>query len=290
MDIGFIGLGTMGLPMANNLVKKCNCNVIGFDPVIEQMTKFEREGGTSTENVSDIYKNCDLIFICVPSNNIVENIINEIIKDAREGTIIVDLSSTSPDLIQRLYKEAYKRNIYLLDSPVSGGEVGAINGTLVMLCGGDPDVFQKVEPFLKFMGSTITLLGKSGCGDIAKLANNMIGACNIAAVAEALAYAAKAGLNTNDFFHAIKDGFSGSVVLTSKAPKMIAHEFTPSARINIHQKDLKNAVAFAQELGVEIPLSSMVLGMMNDMVDLGCAEEDHSALSKWFEDKMDTKL
>ena len=118
----------------------------------------------------------------------------------------------------------------------------------------------------------------------------MIGACNIAAVAEAFAYAAKAGLNTNDFFHAIKDGFAGSVVMTNKAPKMIAHDFTPSARISIHQKDLKNAVAFAQELGVEIPLSNMVLGIMNDLVDVGCAGDDHAALAKWFEDKMDTRL
>lgn len=290
MNVGFFGLGTMGLPMAKNLQQKSGYPIIGYDPVPERMSEFEKSGGKSTGDVKGLYNTCEIIFLCLPNNNVVESTISSIIQNGRKGTIIVDLSSTSPSIIQRLCQEALYHDMSLLDSPVSGGEIGAINGKLVMLCGGDREVFNKVEPLLKCMGSTVTLLGKSGSGDIAKLANNMILACSLASMAEAFAYVAKAGLNTLDFYNAIKDGFASSVALTARGPKMIEHDFTPSARLSIHQKDLRNALSFAQEMGVEIPMTNMVLDFMNELTEMGCANEDHSVLSKLYEQKMDTRL
>ena len=208
----------------------------------------------------------------------------------RKGTIIVDLSSTSPNVIREMYAKAKEADISLIDSPVSGGEVGAIEGTLAMMCGGDKEIFDQVEPLLHFMGSTVTYVGKTGCGSVAKLANNMIVGCNIAAVGEALAFAVKAGLDPEVLYTAIKDGFAGSAVLSSKAPKIISRDFEASARIAVHQKDLKNAVHLADELGIEIPISNMVLDYMNEMEADGKVNEDHCSIAKIYEKRMGVEI
>ncbi|MDI6707063.1 MAG: NAD-binding protein, partial [Bacillota bacterium] len=193
-------------------------------------------------------------------------------------------------VIREMYKKASEVGIKLIDSPVSGGEAGAIAGTLVLMCGGDREVFEEVSPLLLCMGRAATYMGQSGCGSIAKLANNMIVGCNIAAVAESFAFATKAGLDPQVLFEAIKDGFAGSAVLYSKAPKIITRDFSASARIAVHQKDLKNAMRLAEELGVEIPMSKMVLGYMNEMDAEGKANEDHCAIAKIFEKNMGVEI
>ena len=174
----------------------------------------------------------------------------------------------------------------LLDSPVSGGETGAIAGTLVIMCGGEKEVFDSITDLLYCVGSTVTYMGSTGCGSVAKLANNMIVGCNLVAVGEAYAYAVKAGLNPARLYEAIKDGAAQNAVMDIKVPKILARDFSASARIAVHYKDMKNAVNLADEMGVEIPMSAVVLNCMRQMEEDGLIDEDQCALVKVFEKDM----
>ncbi|MEN6414200.1 MAG: NAD(P)-binding domain-containing protein [Veillonellales bacterium] len=288
--IGFVGIGIMGLPMASNLVKKSGQSVMAFDISEKQKNQFKKNGGVLVDEVKEIYQQCDIIFLCLPTNDLVKANIEGILAAGRQGIIIVDLSSTAPNVIREMYPKAKAKNVRLLDSPVSGGESGAIAGSLVLMCGGDQEIFDEVKPLLLCVGSSATYMGSTGCGCVAKLANNMIVGCNIGAVCESFAFAVKAGLDPQVLFQAIKDGFAGSKVLDGKVPKIISRDFTASARIAVHQKDLKNAVHLAEELGVAIPLSKMVLDYMNEMEDDGKVNEDHCAIARIYEKNMGVEI
>lgn len=288
--IGFIGLGIMGLPMATNLIKKTDKEVLGFDIQEIQIEKFKEIGGKNEDTIEDILAKCQVVFLCLPTNNLVEQTIMLAVEKGYSDRIIIDLGSTSPTLIQKLSKVAEMKNINIIDSPVSGGESGAISGNLAIMCGGNKKVFYKVYDLLTCMGQSVTYMGESGCGSAAKVANNMIVGCNIGAVAEAFTFAKKAGIDPDTLYHAIKDGFAGSEVLSSKIPKIISRDFGPSARMAVHQKDLINAVQMAEELGVEIPMSNMVLGYMDEMEEDGKIDEDHCALIKVYEKRMNIEV
>lgn len=285
-NIGFIGMGIMGLPMAMNILKKSGCPVIGFDLMEASRKKFQEAGGVATENAKEIYQNCDMIFLCLPKNELVESVVKEIIVTAKTGTIIADFSSTAPAVIRGLYPEVKAVGMTLMDCPVSGGEVGAVNGTLVVMCGGEDAIFNEVKPLLDCVGSEVTYMGGIGCGDVAKLANNMIVGCNLLAVSEAFAFAVKAGLDPEVLFQAIKGGFAQNAVMDIKVPKIISRDFSPSARIAVHQKDMNNAAKLAEEMGVETPMSALVLQYMNRMEEAGLINEDQCALVKMFEGDM----
>ncbi|HBV67882.1 MAG TPA: hypothetical protein DEF04_06650 [Clostridiales bacterium] len=287
--VGFIGMGIMGLPMAMNLVKN-GVQVTGFDVVESRRKAFEESKGISTDKTEIITQSCDIIFLCLPTNDLVKSTIEQVIASGRTGTIVVDLSSTAPSVIREMYPKCLEAEISLLDSPVSGGEAGAIDGTLAIMCGGDKHVFDEVQPLLHHIGKTATYMGGAGCGAVAKLANNMIVGCNIGAVGEALAFAVKAGLDPMTLYNAIKDGFAGSAVLDSKAPKIISRNFEASARIAVHQKDLKNAVDLAGELNIERPMSKMILDYMNEMESEGMVNEDHCAIAKVYEKRMGVEI
>jgi 2-hydroxy-3-oxopropionate reductase len=193
-------------------------------------------------------------------------------------------------MIRVLYEKSKSRKIALLDSPVSGGEPAAIDGTLVLMCGGDRDAFDRVLPLLRTMGTTVTYMGGSGNGDVAKIANNMIVGCHLAALGEAFCFAQKAGLDIETLFEAIKNGFAGSAVMNAKAPRLIERDFSPSARIAVHQKDLKNAAELAARMNVKIPLSEIVLDYMNQMEAQGRVDEDHCAIARIYEQSMGIRL
>lgn len=272
--------------MALNLLKKSDYPIMGYDVFNEKRSIFIGNGGKSPDNVEEIYENSDIIFLCLPSNDLVKMSIEEIINKGKKGTIIVDLSSTAPTVIREMYDKTKQVGISLLDSPVSGGEPGAIAGTLVLMCGGDKETFDVVSPLLHYMGTSVSYMGESGCGSIAKLANNMIAGCYLGAMSEGLAFAVKAGLDPEKLFYAIKDGYAGSPIFEVKAPKIMSRNFEASARIAVHQKDLKNAVKLAEEMDVQIPLSKMILDYMNEMEDLGKVSEDHCAIVKIYEKNM----
>jgi len=289
-SIGFVGLGIMGLPMAINMVGKTGHSVMGFDILEEKRKIFQENGGVSANSVQEIYSKCDIIFICLPSNELVKWTIQEIIETVGKEAVVVDFSSTAPDIIREMYAKGKVKGIRLLDSPVSGGEAGAVAGTLAIMCGGDKEIFDEVKPLLLSVGSTVTYMGPAGCGSVAKLANNMIVGCNIAAVSEGFAFAVKAGLDPEVLFNAIKDGFAGSAVMNAKIPKIISRDFEASARIAVHQKDLKNALRLAEELRVEIPMSKMVLEYMNEMEAEGRINEDHCAIARVYEKNMGIEI
>ncbi|MFV0313474.1 MAG: NAD(P)-dependent oxidoreductase [Anaerotignum sp.] len=284
--VGFIGMGIMGIPMATNIVKRSGCSVIGFDVAEASRTKFAEIGGIATADVKEVYENCEVIFLCLPKNEFVESTVEDIMVYGKKGTVIVDFSSTSPGVIRKLYPKVVACGMSLIDSPVSGGETGAIAGTLVVMCGGDKEVFDKVEELIACVGARVTYMGSTGCGDVAKLANNMIVGCNLIAISEAYSFAVKAGLDPEVLFHAIKDGFAQNAVMDIKVPKIISRDFSASARIAVHQKDMKNAIQLAEDMGVKIPMSDLVLDYMNRMEDAGLIHEDQCALVKMFEEDM----
>ena len=286
-QLGFIGLGIMGLPMATNLMKKGEPLVVtAFDVVEERRKLFVAAGGRAAASVAEICAQCDTIFLCLAKNELVESIVGEILQKAKPGTVIVDMGSTATALTRKLYGQAKEKGMSLLDSPVSGGETGAKEGSLVIMSGGDKNVFDAVKPYLERMGKVATYMGGSGNGSAAKLANNMIVGIHLAALGEAFCFAEKAGLDKQTLFDAIRGGTAGSNIMEVKAQRLINRDYSASARTAVHQKDLNNAKDLAKHLGVEIPLSMMALDLMNQLEALGKADEDHCAIARIYERAM----
>ena len=288
--LGYLGLGVMGYGMTGNLIDKSGGPVYGYDPVPALRERFAQRGGRAVDDARTLYETCDLIFMCLPTNAIVQATITEIMETARPGTTIVDMGSTSPYVIQALHAAAVEKGFRLLDSPVSGGEAGANGGTLVIMCGGEREVFDDVKPYLEMMGKTVTYMGPSGCGSTAKVANNMIVGIHLCAMGEAFAFAKKAGLDPKTLFAAIRGGAAQSAVLDAKAPKLLARDFSASARIAVHLKDINNAMEAAARLGVELPLSGIVKEQMDWMDAHGMINEDQCALAKYYEDSMGVEI
>ena len=288
--LGYLGLGVMGYGMTGNLIDKSGGPVYGYDPVPALRERFAQRGGRAVDDARTLYETCDLIFMCLPTNAIVQATITEIMETARPGTTIVDMGSTSPYVIQALHAAAVEKGFRLLDSPVSGGEAGANDGTLVIMCGGEREVFDDVKPYLEMMGKTVTYMGPSGCGSTAKVANNMIVGIHLCAMGEAFAFAKKAGLDPKTLFAAIRGGAAQSAVLDAKAPKLLARDFSASARIAVHLKDINNAMEVAARLGVELPLSGIVKEQMDWMDAHGMIDEDQCALAKYYEDAMGLEI
>ena len=288
--LGYLGLGVMGYGMTGNLIDKSGGPVYGYDPVPALRERFAQRGGRAVDDARTLYETCDLIFMCLPTNAIVQATITEIMETARPGTTIVDMGSTSPYVIQALHAAAVEKGFRLLDSPVSGGEAGANGGTLVIMCGGEREVFDDVKPYLEMMGKTVTYMGPSGCGSTAKVANNMIVGIHLCAMGEAFAFAKKAGLDPKTLFAAIRGGAAQSAVLDAKAPKLLARDFSASARIAVHLKDINNAMEVAARLGVELPLSGIVKEQMDWMDAHGMIDEDQCALAKYYEDAMGLEI
>ena len=285
-NIGFIGLGTMGFPMATHICKKSGFAFTGYDISEAVSVKLNEAGGNFTTNVQDIYQNCDVICFCLPKNELTENAIQQSISLAKENTILIDFGSTAPEIIQNLAQQCEKKQIHLLDCPVSGGEQGAIQASLSLMCGGKKEIFDMVLPILQCVGKNVTYLGESGNGSIAKLANNMIVGGNLVAMHEAFAFAVKCGLDPQKLWEAIKEGFAQSAVLDVKIPKILNRDFTPSAKIAVHQKDIKNAIHFAKMQNVTLPLSELVLDQMSEMEKLQLLNEDQCAMIKLYENHM----
>jgi 2-hydroxy-3-oxopropionate reductase len=206
-----------------------------------------------------------------------------VLEGARPGSIVVDMSSISPLVSQKVGEACAAKQVEFLDAPVSGGEPKAIDGTLAIMVGGKAEVFAKVEPILAKMGSSVTLTGPVGAGNVTKLANQIMVACNIAAMGEALVLATRAGLDPEIVFNAVKGGLAGSTVLNAKAPMVIARNFKPGFRIRLHQKDLRNALLAAESMKVGLPLTGLVQQMLIALMNGGKGDLDHSAIVNFIE-------
>ena len=289
MKIGFLGLGVMGLPMAKNLIKKSGCEVLGFDVAQSRLDEFAAAGGTPVKEQTDIYKQCDIIMQILPTHAIIRKSVEDAVRYGKRGNIIIDLSSTAPDIIQDLYKTVREAGMYLLDSPISGGNPMAIAGTLAIMTGGDKEVFDSVKPLLECMGHPV-YTGGSGSGSVTKLVNNMVAGAYLSAIAEGYAFAAKAGIDLQTTFDATRCGFAGGPLYDNKVPKIIHRDYEPGARIAVHLKDIHNAKHFAHKLGVDTPVTDVTMQIMEWMGDNGYIDIDQAGMVKYFEAKMDVKV
>ena len=284
MKIGFLGMGVMGLPMAKNLLKKSGCEILGYDVMEKQREGFIAAGGTVAEP-EEIYKTCDVIMQILPTHAIIRDSVEKAVKFGKPGRIIVDLSSTAPDIIQELYQLAKDAGMYLLDSPISGGNPMAIAGTLAIMTGGDKEAFEEVKPLLECMGTPV-YVGGPASGSVTKLVNNMVAGAYLVAMAEGYAFAAKAGIDLQTTFEATRGGFAGGPLYDNKIPKLIHRDYEPGARVAVHRKDILNAKHYAHHLGVDTPMTDVVLQVMDWMNDNGHIDEDQIAMVKYYEDKM----
>ncbi len=288
MKIGFLGMGVMGLPMAKNLLKKSGCEILGYDVMEKQREGFIAAGGTVAEP-EEIYKTCDVIMQILPTHAIIRDSVEKAVKYGKPGRIIVDLSSTAPDIIQELYKLAKDAGMYLLDSPISGGNPMAIAGTLAIMTGGDKEAFEEVKPLLECMGTPV-YVGGPASGSVTKLVNNMVAGAYLVAMAEGYAFAAKAGIDLQTTFEATRGGFAGGPLYDNKIPKLIHRDYEPGARVAVHRKDILNAKHYAHHMGVDTPMTDVVLQVMDWMNDNGHIDEDQIAMVKYYEDKMDVTV
>ena len=285
MRVGFLGLGVMGLPMAKNVARKSGLPVMGYDVVAERVEEFRLSGGLPTADPVENYQNCDVILQILPTHAIIEDSVKQAIRHGKPGNIIVDLSSTAPDIILELDKETKREGMFLLDSPVSGGNPMAIAGTLAIMTGGDREIYEKVRPILECMGKPV-YTGGIASGSVTKLVNNMIGGAMLVAIAEGYAFAAKAGIDLQTTFEATRSGFIGGPLYENKVPKLIGRDFEPGARVAVHRKDILNAKHYAHKMGLDTPMTDVVLQVMDWMRDNGHIDEDQIAMVKYYEDKM----
>ena len=286
MKIGFIGLGIMGNPMSRNLIKAGHSLVV-YDIVPALLDAGVAHGAARGASSADAAARSELIITMLPDGPQVEEAVlgsGGVLEGAQKGAIVVDMSSISPLVAQKVGAACAAKGVHFLDAPVSGGEPKAIDGTLAIMVGGDKAIFDKVLPVLQAMGSSVTLTGAIGAGNVTKLANQIMVACNIAAMGEALVLATRAGLDPGVVFNAVKGGLAGSTVLNAKAPMVIARNFKPGFRIKLHQKDLRNALLAAESMKVGLPLTSLVQQMLMSLMNEGKGDLDHSAIVNFIED------
>ena len=284
MKIGFIGLGIMGKPMVKNLLKAGH-EVVAYDIVAENLQAVVRDGAVAGKNVAAIAAVCPVVITMLPNSPHVKTVVMEkdgILEGAKAGLILIDMSSIAPLASKEICEACKKKGVRMLDAPVSGGEPKAIDGSLSIMVGGDKALFEEMKPILSCMGASIVLCGDVGAGNTTKLANQMIVAGNIAVLAEALTLAKKAGVDPETVFQAIKGGLAGSTVMNAKAPMMIEENFKPGFRIDLHIKDLNNALETGHKVGAPMLLTANVQEMFEILHADGCGSDDHSGLAKYY--------
>jgi 2-hydroxy-3-oxopropionate reductase len=283
--VGFVGLGIMGRPMLRNLLKAGH-TVIAYGRTPATLDSVVADGAQRGASNADVGARAEIVITMLPDGPEVEEVVlgaNGILSGAKPSSLIIDMSSISPLVSQKIAAECYSRAVDFLDAPVSGGEPKAIDGTLAIMVGGKPEVFAKAEPLLKCLGTSVTLTGPVGAGNTTKLANQIMVACNIAAMGEALTLATRCGLNPEVVINAVKGGLAGSAVLNAKGPMLIARNFKPGFKISLHEKDLRNALQTAGANHVYLPLTAQVQQMLSSLIANGKGDLDHSAIATFVE-------
>ena len=292
MKIGFIGLGIMGKPMSKNLLK-AGYELVVYDHKRTSMDEVVAEGAVAADSAADVASKCNVIITMLPNSPHVREVClgqGGIAEGASEGTIVIDMSSIDPVQSKLIGASLGEKGIELMDAPVSGGEPKAIDGTLSVMVGGKKESFDKYYDLLMAMAGSVVYVGELGSGNVAKLANQVIVAINIAAVSEALTLAVKNGADPELVYKAIRGGLAGSTVLDAKAPMMIAHDFKPGFRIELHIKDLNNALNAAHATDTSLPITAEVMEIMQALKNDGCATEDHSAIVRYYEKISNTSV
>lgn len=285
MKIGFVGLGIMGRPMALNLLKAGHALTV-FDVLTERMTPLREAGATAATSAREAAAGCETVFTMLPNSPDVRAAVcgaNGALEGAVPGTMLVDMSSIAPLAAREIAAEAAQHGVVMLDAPVSGGEPKAIDGTLAIMVGGPVEAFERARPVLEKMGSSVTRVGEIGSGNVTKLANQIMVALHIAAMSEAMTLATKAGVNPEAVYRAIRVGLAGSAVLDAKMPLALKGNFKPGFRIELHIKDLMNALDTGRGIGAPLPLTESVLEFMQALNGGGHGGDDHGGLIQFYE-------
>ena len=284
MKTGFIGLGIMGRPMAKNLLKACK-ELLVSDLNKESVADVVNAGAQEA-TYAEIGEQCDRIIIMVPSGAISKSILfgeNGVASSIKEGAIVCDMSSVTPVESKECYDGLKAKGVGFLDAPVSGGEPGAVNGTLAIMAGGDAEDFEAMQEYFDILGSSALLIGESGSGSVTKLANQVIVNNTIAVVSEAFVLAAKAGADPKKVYEAIRGGLAGSAVMDAKIPMIIERNFKPGGPIRINHKDIKNVVNTAHSIDVPIPYTAQLYEILQTLKIHGHMEDDHGGIVQYFE-------
>jgi 2-hydroxy-3-oxopropionate reductase len=284
--IGFIGLGIMGKPMARNLLKAGHAVTV-YNRSRPAMEELHRAGAHLGPSPKDVAAAAEIVITMLPNSPDVEAVVlgpNGVLEGAKPETILADMSTISPLVSQKIYREAKQRGVGALDAPVSGGEKGAIEGILSVMVGGDKEVFDAVVPVFQAMGKTITYMGPAGAGGFTKLANQVIVAINLTAISEALTLGAKAGLDPERLIQALGGGMAGSRCLDMKGPQIIKGNFQPGFKIDLHYKDLGLIMEAARALQVPLPTTAVVQELFSALRVKGRGGLDHSAVITLIED------
>lgn len=285
MKVGFIGLGIMGKPMAKNLAK-AGYELVVFDFNKDSVEELVSCGAKAAASGKEVASQTEVVITMVPNSPHVRAAVlgeNGVAEGAKAGTVVIDMSSIDPTESKAIGAELEKFGIDMLDAPVSGGEPKAIDGTLSVMVGGKKELFDKYYDMLMVMAGSVVYVGELGSGNVAKLANQIVVAVNIAAVSEALTFAKKAGTDPELVYQAIRGGLAGSTVMDAKAPMMLGRNFKPGFRIELHIKDLNNALNAAHAISSPVPLTGQMMEIMQGLKADGYEKEDHSSIVKYYE-------
>lgn len=284
-NIGFIGLGIMGKPMAVNLIK-AGYRLMVYDRNILPVNELVALGAKKAASACEAALGNEIVITMLPNSPHVKEAVcgeNGVLEGASEGTVLIDMSSIAPLASKEIADFCAAKGVRMLDAPVSGGEPKAIDGTLSIMVGGDRNLFDSVRELLLKMGASAVYCGSIGAGNTTKLANQVIVALNIAAVSEAFMLAKKAGVDPQLVFEAIRGGLAGSTVMNAKVPMILEHNYKPGFRIDLHIKDLGNALDTGHGVGAPLPLTASVMEILQNLRSDGCGSDDHSAIAKYYE-------
>ena len=283
--IGFIGLGIMGKPMAKNLLK-AGYELVVFDINQDAVNEVVAAGAKSAPTSKDVAAQSEVVITMLPNSPHVKAAVlgeNGVLEGAKPGLVLIDMSSIAPLASQEIAAAVAKKGVEMLDAPVSGGEPKAIDGSLSIMVGGKKELFDSSTELLSKMGKSVVLCGDVGAGNTTKLANQIIVALNIAAVSEAFVLATKAGVDPELVFNAIRGGLAGSTVMEAKAPMIMAGNFKPGFKIDLHIKDLANAIETGHDVGVPLPLTATVMEILQALKVDGKGQNDHSGIAMYYE-------
>lgn len=292
MNIGFIGLGIMGKPMAEN-IKKAGYNVIVSSSNINTNKSMAELGMEVVDSIGEVAEQSDVIILMLPNSPEVEEVVlgeEGIMKFGKYGTTIIDMSSIAPNVNKEIYTKLKKIGIEYLDAPVSGGEPKAIEGTISVMVGGDEDVYDKCLPIIESMATSVTRVGEVGAGNSTKLVNQIIVALNIASVSEGFILAEKMGVDTELVYKAIRGGLAGSTVLDAKIPMILDGNFNPGFKIGLHLKDLNNVQDTLSDIDLNLPLTNSITNILESLVEQGDGSADHSKIIKHYERSADVQI
>jgi len=291
MKIGFIGMGIMGRPMAINLVK-AGYNVMVSNRSMDKCAPVV-EAGAKAGSYTEVAENCDVVITMLPNGPQVKEVMlgeSGVAAHMKPGSVFIDMSSINPVDSREIAAALAAYGVEMLDAPVSGGEPKAIDGTLSVMAGGKQEIFDQYKEMLGAMAASVVRCGEVGAGNTTKLANQIIVACNIQALAEAMTLAQKAGVDPQLVFEAIRGGLAGSTVMNAKAPMMIAGNDKPGFKIDLHIKDLNNALDCAHTVGSPVPMTASVQEIMQWMHSHKGGQKDHSAIAQYYEYLSDIQI